>query len=233
MRKSRLILLSILLCFSGTASAFGAEQPLNDIAGYWAEKEITAAYEAGIVSGYPDGSFQPDKYVTRAEFAAILSNAFDLSGEAGTHFDDVSETAWYYPYIGGTMPYIGASDGLDAARPDAVLFHGEENLHRIDAYEAFIDLLLDKAGQKIELPSPEKLFEEVTAKYQDIDYHAGDLSRMAHPNVKRLFEYTWLADHLALRNLEKPGNFYPHSGMSRAEAVWIVADMQARLAENN
>lgn len=45
---------------------------VDDVTGHWAEKEIRRCMERGILKGYPDGSFQPDKPVTRAEMAVIL-----------------------------------------------------------------------------------------------------------------------------------------------------------------
>ena len=47
-------------------------QPVDDVTGHWAEKEIRRCMERGLLKGYPDGSFQPDKPVTRAELAVIL-----------------------------------------------------------------------------------------------------------------------------------------------------------------
>ena len=48
------------------------DKPKDDITGHWAEKDIRRCLEKGIMKGYPDGSFQPDKPVTRAELAVIL-----------------------------------------------------------------------------------------------------------------------------------------------------------------
>lgn len=45
---------------------------VDDITGHWAEKAIRRCMERGLLRGYPDGSFQPDKPVTRAELAVIL-----------------------------------------------------------------------------------------------------------------------------------------------------------------
>lgn len=44
----------------------------DDIVGHWAEKAIRRCIERGLLKGYPDGSFGPDKPVTRAELAVIL-----------------------------------------------------------------------------------------------------------------------------------------------------------------
>ena len=47
-------------------------QPVDDVTGHWAEKAIRRCMERGLLRGYPDGSFGPDKPVTRAELAVIL-----------------------------------------------------------------------------------------------------------------------------------------------------------------
>ena len=56
--------------------------------------EALAARE--IVNGVGNGCFEPNRSVTRAEFAKMLTEAFDLVDEkAETDFDDVSEDKWY------------------------------------------------------------------------------------------------------------------------------------------
>ncbi len=47
-------------------------EKIDDITGHWAEKAIRRCIERGLLKGYPDGSFQPDKPVTRAELATVL-----------------------------------------------------------------------------------------------------------------------------------------------------------------
>ncbi len=41
---------------------------------------ISGAYEVGLVNGYPDGTFQPDKLLTRQEYFKIVSNFLDVVG---------------------------------------------------------------------------------------------------------------------------------------------------------
>ncbi|WP_096202399.1 carboxypeptidase regulatory-like domain-containing protein [Bacillus sp. FJAT-45350] len=48
------------------------EVPLTDIAGHAYENEIKAVYQAGLTTGYPNGTFQAGNTVTRAEFATFL-----------------------------------------------------------------------------------------------------------------------------------------------------------------
>jgi hypothetical protein len=46
-------------------------------AGYWASAPIAALSAQGILTGFPDGTFQPNKPITRVEFAAIVQRAFN------------------------------------------------------------------------------------------------------------------------------------------------------------
>ncbi|RXZ79629.1 hypothetical protein EBB07_22400 [Paenibacillaceae bacterium] len=54
----------------------------SDILGHWAEANIKQAVESGIVKGYQEGTFMPNKTVTRAEFAVMLINALKPQVEA-------------------------------------------------------------------------------------------------------------------------------------------------------
>lgn len=47
----------------------------NDLKGHWAEVMIQETAAKGIVSGYDDGSFKPDQFITRAEFTVMLMRA--------------------------------------------------------------------------------------------------------------------------------------------------------------
>lgn len=48
-------------------------QGFTDIGGHWAETDIRHMAARGMVSGYPDGAFRPNKAVTRSEFTVLLS----------------------------------------------------------------------------------------------------------------------------------------------------------------
>jgi len=48
--------------------------------GVWAQQAIAQAVQAGIVSGYKDGSFRPDAIITRVEMAVMMARALGLSG---------------------------------------------------------------------------------------------------------------------------------------------------------
>ncbi len=66
------------------------ENPFSDVnKGDWYNCAISTLHAMGIVNGYTDGTFNPDGFITRAEFAAIAAR-FDSMGNDFAHsFDDV------------------------------------------------------------------------------------------------------------------------------------------------
>ena len=71
---------------------------LTDIRGHWAEDNIRALVKLGAISGLPDGSFEPERTITRAEFATVLVKAFELKPQYGTGFID-TKGHWAQSYI--------------------------------------------------------------------------------------------------------------------------------------
>jgi len=64
-------------------------------ANYWAQTFIQELAARNIIKGFPDGSFRPDAPVTRAQFAAILSQSMNKQTIRGnTTFTDVASDYW-------------------------------------------------------------------------------------------------------------------------------------------
>ena len=73
---------------------------LSDIRpGDWYANTVGYAVQRGIVSGYPDGSFKPNKPITRAEFAAIASRFDALAQGNVISFSDLAPSHWGYNAI--------------------------------------------------------------------------------------------------------------------------------------
>lgn len=84
MRQMVCALLAVTLLIPAAAASPGSGNPLWDVQGHWAQKEIQEAVAAGWVDGYPDGSFQPEKTITRAEFTKLLLDAIHLTPDSET-----------------------------------------------------------------------------------------------------------------------------------------------------
>ncbi|MFH1542070.1 MAG: S-layer homology domain-containing protein [bacterium] len=81
------------------AEAFSEFTDLTD--GHWATKYVAYASRNKIVTGYPNGSFQPNQVVSRAEGITILARYAKLNEdvEAKSEFTDLADTFWANKYI--------------------------------------------------------------------------------------------------------------------------------------
>ena len=76
----------------------------SDIANHWARDEISIAYNNGWINGYPDGTFGPQRDITRAETMTLVNRvlnrqpetADDLLPDMVTWTDNADKNAWYY-----------------------------------------------------------------------------------------------------------------------------------------
>jgi hypothetical protein len=61
-----------------------------------------------VISGYPDGKYRPEKIVTRAEFAKIMTLAAGLTAKktAKVSFADIDAEDWHAPYIEAAKGYL-------------------------------------------------------------------------------------------------------------------------------
>ena len=86
-------------------ATYDGEDLFSDIAGHWAQDYINEAANAGIVDGYPDGTFRPQQYITRAEAMTMVNRTIDRHPDADHLLEDMItwpdnlETAWYYEQV--------------------------------------------------------------------------------------------------------------------------------------
>ena len=74
MKKS--LVLAMAMALGVSATAFAAN-PFSDVpAGHWAYASVAKLAAAGIVDGYPDGTFKGDNLMTRYEMAQIVAKAY-------------------------------------------------------------------------------------------------------------------------------------------------------------
>jgi len=67
-------------------------------AGQWYNTAISTLTNAGIITGYPDGTFRPNASITRAELATMAARFDDLTTGTAS-FTDVTSDHWAYTYI--------------------------------------------------------------------------------------------------------------------------------------
>lgn len=97
-----------------------AEAPFTDTAGHWALEAIAWAAQNNVVAGYDDGTFGPEKLVTREEFAQMMYNYAKFKGYDLTAGGDLTQ----FPDAGAISDW--AETALSWAN-DKGLINGHDN----------------------------------------------------------------------------------------------------------
>ena len=92
----------------------------------WFNAAVSTLSNAGIINGYPDGTFRPDEPVTRAEYAVMFSRFFDVIDSEGVSFSDI-EGHWAKQWI-----LSSASRGFINGYPDGT-FRPDNKITRAEA----------------------------------------------------------------------------------------------------
>lgn len=106
-----------------------AASPFSDVKESHADFEgISTLYAAGIISGYPDGTFKPDTNVTRGQAAKMIAGALKLDTKEveDPKFTDISASN---PYYGSIAALVGLNVitgyGDNTFRPNQTITHGD------------------------------------------------------------------------------------------------------------
>lgn len=106
-------------CFtleSGTVS-------FPDVNGHWAYKYIASAVKKGWINGYEDGTFGPNKPITRCQAVKIMNSALNRRDDnfakdrAEQKFRDVPSTHWAYLEIAEAAKPVGNTTSTDPEHP--------------------------------------------------------------------------------------------------------------------
>ena len=97
-----------------------------DIKNHANQTAIEALASRGIINGMSKGTFAPNKTMTRAEFAAIVTRALGLAAKDTKVFTDVPSSKWYAGYI-GTANSSGIVNGIgnNKFNPDGTITRQE------------------------------------------------------------------------------------------------------------
>ena len=116
----------------------------SDTHGHWAEDYIDDLSDMGVLGGFPDGSFRPNAPVTRAQFATIANQVFELGGgPSAATFRDVPYTHWAANHIAAAN-----SSGLVAGFPGGY-FRPEQNVTRAQSLVVMVNGLQAANNERI------------------------------------------------------------------------------------
>ena len=108
--------------------------------GDWFNNAVSTLSNAGIIAGYEDGSFRPNGYITRAEFATIAARFFDVTYNGKDLFPDISGH-WAKDYINQA-----ANKGFVNGYEDGT-FKPDRNITRAEAV-TLVNRTLDRHPDK-------------------------------------------------------------------------------------
>jgi hypothetical protein len=123
--------LALILGSISAVSAASGKVRLTDIADNANEEAIQVTYDLGIVTGTPEGAYEPDKAVNRAEFAALITRALAipdsaLSSYSKATFKDTAGYGWAEPYLAILQQRgIMKGDGYGNAMPGRTISPNE------------------------------------------------------------------------------------------------------------
>lgn len=157
---------------SGRAALMIYNKDFNDIEKHWAYDVVKTIAAHHIINGYEDGSFKPDKEMSRAEFVKILISSLNIDEEEvqpdnKSTFQDVPDNCWASEYI-----YIAYKKGWISG------FNGSFNPNSPVTREQMVSILM-RAYEDI---STDKGYEESDLSgYKD----KGEISSWALDSMKR------------------------------------------------
>ena len=117
---------------------------------------VAQVYAKGIINGMGDGTFAPNKTMTRAEFCTITVKALGLNPKANSTFSDVSATDWYAGYV-GTASDKGIVNGVGNNK-----FNPEGTITRQEAAT-----MVARAAKALKLDTGVDNVDEVMALFTD------------------------------------------------------------------
>ncbi len=98
MKKKLIIIFSVIISLIMMTNSF-AKVTFSDVEGTKYEKAVNALVEKGVINGMEDGTFRPNKNVTRAQIAKMIALAFDLRGTEELDFSDFDNNHWSVKYV--------------------------------------------------------------------------------------------------------------------------------------
>ncbi len=161
-----------------------ADSCFPDVAGEdWYVKPVCYARDLGWVAGYPNGTFQPVRTVSKVEFLKILLNAYGVDVSFVEEFKDplapdaTNSEEWYFPFISYSLASsMTSADSFGNLNPGVALTRGQVALlmHRY--------LLYKEGGRAQEL----LLFAEkdIRAVFSHLDELEVDRAKYAASRVK-------------------------------------------------
>ncbi len=181
MKRSLILLLSFLLIFSPVAGAEISDSPEE---GHWVYDNFELLNEAGLLTGYPDGTFRGDENATRYEAVELTGRVFETLQERVNENEDVIEAKIGEDHLKSYLTEDEVKELIEDSLPEGRT--GDEVYEALQELEAEYDedledmdirvTTLEEELEKVRTNN-EELDEKLEEKDQQIEELSGNLRR--------------------------------------------------------
>jgi len=181
--------------------AMESTRTFSDIQDHWAKEDIETMAARHVTYGTGDNKFNPDMYITRAEFTAMIVRALNINEQiAENPFGDVKSGDWFADTaMRANAAGIIQGDANGYFMPGNMITREEMAAIIVRAYSYY-------SGENLN-----KIITTQEVRFKDMD----NASEWARKSIT-------LADALGLMNGMPDKTFRPKSHATRAEAVVVV-----------
>ena len=175
--------------------ALAAPPSFSDVSGHWAQAAILRWSEAGVINGYPDGTFRPNNPVRRGELAAIINNLMHFpSVPADAELFSDTKGKWYAEQVNSLALQGAYLETHGEAKGDEVLTREEAAVMIFNSFP-------------IRSPINKPLFSDYS-----------DISPANREKVRFLYNADFISGF-------PDGSFRPKDSITRAQALTIINNM--------
>ncbi len=209
MKRYSVVFLFLICSLTLCATCSFADSGFSDVKSTdWFFAYVTKAANNDIVSGYPDGTFRPQKLVSYAEF---ISMAMQGEKSDDTHGSD----HWAAPY------YYAAIDRDYFTEQEISISVLDNNIPRRDM-AMIMAAILSENGMDVKLKAYQEkyLYEDV----DDTDYYCHAVALCTY--------YGCLSGYPPKNSWDTP-TFRPHAALSRAEAATAMVGIRSAIDKEN
>ncbi|GAU77756.1 S-layer homology domain-containing protein [Fusibacter sp. 3D3] len=148
MNFKKLALIGILSITILSQTAFATATP-TDIQGHWSEPFVTSLVSQGVISGYPDGTFKPDKSISNVEFLSLTLKAMNetVQGASSSESWDVPimKRAYELGLVKTGEPMADATNEITREQSATVLYRAlqiKEGIQYDQCYTPILDQVI-------------------------------------------------------------------------------------------
>lgn len=189
------LLIILLFCTNATSVSATSPKAFTDIEKSYAFDAITSLSAQGVITGYEDGSFQPQRSISRQEWASVFVKSLNWTSEPDTVLPFTDVSPWAVPYV-SALYHHQITNGISEK-----IFGVKQSITRQDIavwYARYLGLT-------------DNVAEEGVATFAD----QADISDYAKSSV-------WLMEQLGLMQGNEQHLFAPKQPVQRQAAILVA-----------